>query len=96
MTTPVDVLAIGSHPDDVEMTCAGLLLRSADQGYATGVLHVLVNGTPVLRDGEHTGATHGDGGGDLRDPGPHGAGADDADAETAGHFTAPVERPLTM
>ena len=27
--------------------------------YATGVLHVLVNGTPVLRDGEHTGATPG-------------------------------------
>ncbi len=27
--------------------------------YATGVLHVLVNGVPVLRDGEHTGATPG-------------------------------------
>ncbi len=27
--------------------------------YATGVRHVLVNGTPVLRDGEHTGATPG-------------------------------------
>lgn len=27
--------------------------------YATGVAHVLVNGTPVLRDGEHTGATPG-------------------------------------
>ncbi len=27
--------------------------------YATGVLHVLVNGTPVLRDGEHTGAMPG-------------------------------------
>jgi N-acyl-D-aspartate/D-glutamate deacylase len=27
--------------------------------YATGVLHVLVNGTPVLVDGEHTGATPG-------------------------------------
>ncbi len=26
---------------------------------ATGVLHVLVNGTPVLRDGEPTGATPG-------------------------------------
>ena len=28
-------------------------------GYATGVAHVLVNGTPVLRDGEHTGARPG-------------------------------------
>lgn len=27
--------------------------------YATGVAHVLVNGTPVLKDGEHTGATPG-------------------------------------
>ncbi len=27
--------------------------------YAVGVKHVLVNGTPVLRDGEHTGATPG-------------------------------------
>src|SRR6266545_1534704 len=27
--------------------------------YATGVAHVLVNGTPVLRDGEHTGARPG-------------------------------------
>ena len=27
--------------------------------YATGVTHVLVNGGPVIRDGEHTGATPG-------------------------------------
>jgi N-acyl-D-amino-acid deacylase len=27
--------------------------------YATGMVHVLVNGTPVLRDGAHTGATPG-------------------------------------
>ncbi len=27
--------------------------------YATGVMHVLVNGVPVLKDGEHTGATPG-------------------------------------
>jgi N-acyl-D-amino-acid deacylase len=27
--------------------------------YATGVVHVFVNGTQVLRDGEHTGATPG-------------------------------------
>ncbi|MFN2446418.1 MAG: amidohydrolase family protein [Vicinamibacterales bacterium] len=27
--------------------------------YSTGVVHVLVNGVPVLRDGEHTGATPG-------------------------------------
>ena len=27
--------------------------------YAVGVAHVLVNGVPVIRDGEHTGATPG-------------------------------------
>lgn len=27
--------------------------------YATGMMHVLVNGTQVLKDGEHTGATPG-------------------------------------
>jgi N-acyl-D-aspartate/D-glutamate deacylase len=27
--------------------------------YATGVVHVFVNGVQVLRDGEHTGATPG-------------------------------------
>ena len=27
--------------------------------YATGMLHVFVNGTQVLKDGEHTGATPG-------------------------------------
>ena len=29
------------------------------QQYATGVVHVFVNGEQVLRDGEHTGATPG-------------------------------------
>jgi N-acyl-D-amino-acid deacylase len=28
--------------------------------YATGIVHVFVNGTPVIRDGEHTGAKGGD------------------------------------
>ena len=31
----------------------------APHQYATGMVHVFVNGTPVLRDGEHTGATPG-------------------------------------
>lgn len=34
----VDVLAIAAHPDDVEITCAGLLIRMADLGYRTAVL----------------------------------------------------------
>ncbi|TFG66715.1 MAG: bacillithiol biosynthesis deacetylase BshB1 [Gemmatimonadales bacterium] len=34
----LDVLAIGSHPDDVELTCGGTLLKCADQGHRTGIL----------------------------------------------------------
>ena len=35
---PVDLLAIAAHRDDVELTCAGTLIRAADAGYATGIL----------------------------------------------------------
>lgn len=35
---PVHVLAIAAHRDDVELTCAGTLIRAADQGYRTGIL----------------------------------------------------------
>jgi bacillithiol biosynthesis deacetylase BshB1 len=35
---PLDVLAIAAHPDDVEQTCGGTLIRSAEMGYRTGVL----------------------------------------------------------
>ncbi|HET7599175.1 MAG TPA: bacillithiol biosynthesis deacetylase BshB1 [Gemmatimonadales bacterium] len=35
---PVDLLAIAAHRDDVELTCAGTLLRAVDQGYRTGIL----------------------------------------------------------
>jgi len=35
---PLDVLAIAAHPDDVEQTCGGTLIRMAEMGYRTGVL----------------------------------------------------------
>ncbi|MBK5290220.1 MAG: bacillithiol biosynthesis deacetylase BshB1 [Acidobacteriia bacterium] len=35
---PVDVLAIAAHPDDVEQTCGGTLIKLAEMGYRTGVL----------------------------------------------------------
>ena len=35
---PVDILAIAAHRDDVELTCAGVLLKAADAGYRTGIL----------------------------------------------------------
>jgi bacillithiol biosynthesis deacetylase BshB1 len=34
----MDLLAIAAHRDDVELTCAGTLIRAADQGYRTAIL----------------------------------------------------------
>jgi bacillithiol biosynthesis deacetylase BshB1 len=34
----VDLLAIAAHPDDVELTCGGTLIKAAAQGYRTGVV----------------------------------------------------------
>ncbi len=51
---PLDVLAIAAHPDDVEQTCGGTLLRMAEMGYRTGVLDLTAGdmgtrGTPAIR-----------------------------------------------
>jgi bacillithiol biosynthesis deacetylase BshB1 len=51
---PVDVLAIAAHRDDVELTCAGTLLRAADAGHRTGILDLTAGetgtrGSPELR-----------------------------------------------
>lgn len=35
---PVSLLAIAAHRDDVELTCAGTLIKAADAGHATGIL----------------------------------------------------------
>jgi len=35
---PIDILAIAAHRDDVELTCAGTLLRAIDQGHSAGIL----------------------------------------------------------
>lgn len=34
----LDILAIGAHPDDVELGCSGVLIAAARQGKKTGVL----------------------------------------------------------
>ena len=34
----VDLLAIAAHRDDVELTCAGTLIRAAEEGHRTGIL----------------------------------------------------------
>jgi N-acetylglucosamine malate deacetylase 1 len=50
----VDILAIAAHPDDIEQTCGGALLRAADQGYRTGAIDLTAGqmgsrGTPEIR-----------------------------------------------
>ncbi|HVS02527.1 MAG TPA: bacillithiol biosynthesis deacetylase BshB1 [Thermoanaerobaculia bacterium] len=37
---PLDVLAIGAHPDDVELGCGGTLALLAHQGRRVGLLHL--------------------------------------------------------
>jgi N-acetylglucosamine malate deacetylase 1 len=51
---PLDILAIAAHPDDVEQTCGGTLIRMAEAGYRTGVLDLTAGdmgtrGTPEIR-----------------------------------------------
>lgn len=54
---PLDILAIAAHPDDVEQTCGGTLIRMAELGYRNGVLDLTAGdmgsrGTPDLRVAE--------------------------------------------
>ena len=36
--TKLDILAIAAHPDDIEITCGGFMIKMADLGHTTGVL----------------------------------------------------------
>jgi bacillithiol biosynthesis deacetylase BshB1 len=53
----LDLLAIAAHPDDVELTCGGTLLKMAQRGYTTGILDLTAGemgtrGTPETREKE--------------------------------------------
>src|ERR1700761_4564300 len=53
----LDLLAIAAHPDDVEQTCGGTLLRMAEAGYVTGIIDLTAGdmgtrGTPEIRVAE--------------------------------------------
>jgi len=41
----VDLLAIAAHRDDVELTCAGTLLKAVDQGHRTAILDLTAGET---------------------------------------------------
>jgi bacillithiol biosynthesis deacetylase BshB1 len=50
----IDLLAIAAHPDDVELTCGGTLIKMARRGYKTGILDLTAGemgtrGTPETR-----------------------------------------------
>ena len=50
----VDVLAIGAHPDDIEMTCAGTVLSLVNQGKTVAGVDLTrgelgTRGTPEIR-----------------------------------------------
>ena len=50
----LDILAIAAHPDDLEQTCGGTLIKMAEKGYRTGVLDLTAGdmgtrGTPEQR-----------------------------------------------
>ena len=47
----LDVIAVGAHPEDVEIGCGGILARLAEQGYRVGIVD--------LTDGEPTPASPG-------------------------------------
>jgi bacillithiol biosynthesis deacetylase BshB1 len=58
----LDLLAIAAHPDDVELTCGGTLLKMAQKGYKTGILDLTAGemgtrGTPETRAKEAARAT---------------------------------------
>ncbi len=53
----LDILAIAAHPDDVEQTCGGTLLRMAEAGYLTGIIDLTAGdmgtrGSPEIRVAE--------------------------------------------
>jgi len=50
----LDLLAIAPHPDDVELTCGGTMIKMAQTGYRTGILDLTrgetgTRGTPETR-----------------------------------------------
>jgi N-acetylglucosamine malate deacetylase 1 len=59
----LDILAVGVHPDDVELSCAGTLLKHIQLGYKVGLLDLTkgelgTRGSAALRTEEATEAAH--------------------------------------
>lgn len=57
MIPSIDFLAFGAHPDDIELGCAGTLIKLAQQGYRTAAITLTqgeagTRGTPEIRKKE--------------------------------------------
>ncbi len=53
----LDILAIGAHPDDVELSCSGTIAKEVSNGKKAGILDLTrgelgTRGTPEIRDQE--------------------------------------------
>lgn len=53
----LDILAFGAHPDDVELSCAGTILKNVAAGKKVGIIDITrgelgTRGTPVIRHKE--------------------------------------------
>src|ERR1051326_4237924 len=62
LAEPVDVLAFGPHPDDVDLCAAGLLLKMRRAGYRTAIVDLTrgemgSRGTPEIRAKETAAAS---------------------------------------
>ena len=42
----LDVIAVGAHPDDIEIACGGTLAKLAKQGHRVGIID-LTDGEPT-------------------------------------------------
>jgi len=61
MQNSIDFLAFGAHPDDIELGCAGTLIKLAQQGYRTAAVTLTrgeagTRGTPEIREQEFAAA----------------------------------------
>lgn len=46
LPTPLDAVAVGAHPDDVEIGCGGVLAKLVEQGWRVGIVD-LTDGEPT-------------------------------------------------
>src|SRR2546421_11926982 len=62
----IDILTVAAHPDDIELTCSGTLMKMLDSGYSVGILDLTqgemgTRGTPEIlaKEAEAAGAVIG-------------------------------------